>query len=202
MPKNDNHYALFSLYPFFIAGVLLSALWLRRKAARVKRDREDRIADYLARQEQLNKAARELLDFLVDIVNAAALSGDSEYLMVKRINLVLNSRRGEGKTFRDDFTRLADFCCGGFISSLKENHPDLSASERSVCGMLVLGMEPATISRICGFEHEQTFYNKRKEIRKKLGLEHSTPLEAFLQERIEQMNRERSEQVESMLQNK
>ena len=193
-------HAHFLLFPFFIAGVVGSFLWILWQRARRKQERQERIAEYVSRQERLNEAARDLLDFLVDIVNAAALSGDSEYMMVKRINLVLNSRRGEGKSFRDAFTRLADFCCGGFISFLEREHPELSRSERSICAMLMIGMEPGAISRICGFEHEQTFYNKRKDIRKKFGLEHVMPLESFLREMIDRMNQDRAAQVESMLQ--
>ena len=87
-----------------------------------------------------------------------------------------------------------------YCTSANTSLPELSRSERSICAMLMIGMEPGAISRICGFEHEQTFYNKRKDIRKKFGLEHVMPLESFLREMIDRMNQDRAAQVESMLQ--
>ena len=154
--------------------------------------RQQFLSAYIKEQEQLNKAARELLDLLVDIFNAAAISGNSEYLLAKRLHLILSSKRGEGKSLREVFVRLADFCCSGFITTLARQHPDLTLHERTICAMLVIGMDPGTICKVCGFEHEQTFYNKRKEVRRKLALEHNTPLEGFLKDWIVQLRRERA----------
>ena len=157
-----------------------------------ERRRQQFLSDYVKEQERLNTAASELLELLVDIVNAAAISGESEYLLAKRLHLILSCKRGEGKSLREVFTRLADFCCSGFITTLVRQHPDLTMHERRICAMVVIGMDPGTICKVCGFEHEQTFYNKRKEIRRKLGLEHNTPLEGYLKDWISQLKRERA----------
>lgn len=143
----------------------------------------------------MNAAAEELLDFLVEIVNAAAISGDSEYLLAKRFHLILSSKRGESKSLREVFTRLADFCCAGFITTLVQQYPDLTVNERSICAMLVIGMDPGTICKVCGYEHEQTFYNKRKEIRRKLALDHGVPLEGYLKDWIARLKRERAVRI-------
>ena len=95
---------------FFAAGSGLAWFCLRRLLTRRERQRQQLLNEYIAEQEELNAAAEELLDFLVDIVNAAAISGDSEYLLAKRLHLILSTNRGEGKSLRAVFTRLADFC--------------------------------------------------------------------------------------------
>ena len=189
---NSLYYEILFLFLFFAAGSGLAYFWFRRQITLRERRRQQFLSGYLREQERLNKAARELLDLLVDIVNAAAISGDSEYLLAKRLHLILRSKRGEGKSLREVFVRLADFCCSGFITTLVRQYPELTGHERSICAMLVIGMDPGTICKVCGFEHEQTFYNKRKEIRRKLGLEHNTPLEGYLKDWVTRLNRERT----------
>lgn len=180
---------------FFAAGSGLAWFCLRRLLTRRERQRQQLLNEYIAEQEELNAAAEELLDFLVDIVNAAAISGDSEYLLAKRLHLILSTNRGEGKSLRAVFTRLADFCSAGFITALGRQYPDLSPSERSICAMLVIGMDLGTICKVCGYENEQTFYNKRKEIRRKLSIDHGVPLEGYLKDWIARLKRERSVRI-------
>lgn len=177
----------------------MSYLCFHRLHIRKERERQRLLTEYLSEQERLNAAAGELLDFLVDIVNASASSGNSEYLLAKRLNLILSSNRGEGRSLRDEFTHLADFCYAGFITSLVTDCPDLTQSERSICSMMVLGMEPGTICKICGYESEQTFYNKRKEIRRKFRLDRPVPLEGFLKERVTRLQQERSTRIGGLL---
>lgn len=167
--------------------------------SRKVRERQRLLTDYLSEQEHLNKASAELLELLVDIVNATTRGGESEYMLAKRLNHVLSSDRGEGKSLRDAFTRLCDFCCAGFITSLRAKYPELSYNERSICGMMVIGLEPGAICRICGYENEQTFYNKRKEIRRKFDLDRAVQLESFLREWIARLRRERSLRIGLLL---
>ena len=197
MPNYNNHGNHF-IRLFFAAGTGLSFLLFRRQAARSERERQRLLTEYVSEQERLNAAASQLLEFLVDIVNAASLGGENEYLLAKRLNLILSVNRGEGRTLRDAFTRLADFCCAGFITSLTEQCPELTINERSICGMMVIGMEPGTICKVCGYEHEQTFYNKRKEIRRKLGLEHPVQLDGYMREWIARLLRERATRIDML----
>ena len=182
-----------------MAGAGLSYLLLRKQMSRREQEHRRLLKAYVSEQERLDAAASELLIFLVEIINAAARSGESEYMLAKRLNLILTSRRGEGRTLRDVFTRLADFCCGGFITRLGTDCPDLSPSEKAVCSMMVIGLEAGTISKVCGFEHEQTFYNKRKDIRRKIGLDHSAQLEVYLQEWIDRLKDDRSRRIGELL---
>lgn len=166
-------------------------MFLRRRLIRRERQRQQIFTAYITSQEKLNATAGELLDFLVEIANAAAISGDSEYLLAKRLNGILSSKRGEGKSLRALFIRLADFCSAGFITMLSRRYPELTAHERCICAMLIIGMDPGTICKVCGFEHEQTFYNKRKEIRRKLSIDHGVPLESYLKDEIRRLKHER-----------
>ena len=138
---NSNYYEFLLIQLFFAAGSGLAYLFFRRRLIRFERRRQQIFTDYITGQEELNAAAGELLDFLVEIVNAAAISGDSEYLLARRLNIILSSKRGEGKSLREVFMRLADFCSAGFITMLSRQYPDLTQNERSICAMIVIGME-------------------------------------------------------------
>lgn len=131
---------------------------------------------------QIAPAVRYLIDLLTDIANAAAQSGESGYLLAKRLNRILTSQRGESRSIKDAYILLADFYSAGTLSFLRQNFPDLTPNEISLCGMIALGIEPACIGKVFGYDHIQTFYNKRKTIRKKIGLERGIPLEGFLKE--------------------
>ena len=125
-------------------------------------------------------AVHVLIEFLSDIANAAALSGENEYLLAKRLDRILSSPRGEGRTIKDQFFCLADLHEAGLLTYLEQIAPDLTRGEIGMCGMIMLGLEPVCISRVLGYDHEQTFYNKRTDIRRKLHLERDESLEGYL----------------------
>ena len=68
-----------------------------------------------------------------------------------------------------------------------------------MCGLIMLGIEPACISKVFGYDHVQTFYNKRKDIRRKRQLEHEIPLEKFLQKQIERLREEKEAQLRDLI---
>jgi len=55
--------------------------------------------------------------------------------------------------------------------------------------MIILGLEPVCISKVLGFDHVQTFYNKRTDIRRKLHLEREESLEGYLSDLIALLRR-------------
>lgn len=131
-------------------------------------------------RDRMVPAVHSLVDLLSEIANAAAQSGDSEYLLAKRLDRILTSPRGEGRSIKENFLRLADLHEAGLLTHLEQTVPDLTHSEIGLCGMIMLGLEPPCISRVLGYDHEQTFYNKRTEIRKKLHLGRDESLEGYL----------------------
>ena len=139
---------------------------------------------------RVGPAVRILTDMLVDIANESAMSGDKIYLLARRLDRILSSPRGEGRTVREDFAVLSDLYDAGLISWLRQNFPELSPGDISLCAMLSLGVEPICISKVLGYDHEQTFYNKRRDLRRKLGLEHDVPLEKYLAGQAEQLRKD------------
>ena len=135
-----------------------------------------------ADRSRLDPASRVLTGLLTDIANAASQSGDSEYMLAKRLDRILTSPRGEGRSVREEFLLLSDACHAGLLTWLAEQYPDLTRNELALCGMIALGLDPLCIGKILGYDHEQTFYNKRADIRKKLQIERSVSLEGFLRE--------------------
>lgn len=128
-----------------------------------------------------------LVELLSDIANASAQSGESEYLLAKRLDRILSSSRGEGRTIKEQFLCLADLHEAGLLTYLEQISPELTRSEIGMCGMIMLGLEPPCISRVLGYDHEQTFYNKRTDIRKKLHLERDESLEGYLSDVVAQL---------------
>ena len=151
---------------------------------RIRRQRKD-IKDLLlfitTEQSRIDTAARLLVELLSDSANASAQSGDNEYLLAKRLSRILTAPRGEGRTIRESFLVLANFYDGGLLSQLEKTY-HLTRNDLVLCGMITLGMDPSCISKILRYDHERTFYNKRSELRRKLNLDHSVPLESFLNE--------------------
>lgn len=88
---------------------------------------------------------------------------------------------------KEAFRILADAYDAGLLTRLALDHPDLTKAEIGLCGMLTLGLEPPCIGKVMGYEHVQTFYNKRKNIRKKLHLPHDQMLESFLIDKVRQL---------------
>ena len=154
--------------------------------------------DYLSESERSRQAAGELLKFLVEILNAAARSGESEYLLARRLNLVLTASRGEGRSIRELLGILSEQYCSGLMSALLREFPELTPGETSICGMMVIGMEPAAICKICRYDNEHSFYNRRAEIRRKLGLGRQVQLERYLLERSEKLGLERRRRIVEM----
>jgi hypothetical protein len=148
-----------------------------------------------ADRDRIEPAIRILVDLLSDIVNAAALSGNSVHMLAKRLDRILSSARGEGRTVRDEFMVLADLYHAGLLTWLEEAFPDLTRNEIGLCGLIVLGMEPACIDRIFGYDHGQTFYNKRADIRRKLRLDRSVPLERYLNDTADRLRREHAMRI-------
>lgn len=144
-------------------------------------------------------AIHELVELMTDVANASAQSGSSEYLLAKRLDRILSTPRGEGRTIKDAYIRLANIHEAGLISYLEQRFPELSPNEAGLCGLIMLGIEPACISKVFGYDHVQTFYNKRKDIRKKLQLEHEIPLEKFLQKQIERLREEKEAQLRDLI---
>ncbi len=171
----------------FETGILVILIILLRRA-------KDQIRSFLKytsdERLRIDRAVRILVDLLTDIVNASALSGESVHMLAKRLNRILTSARGEGRTIKDEFMVLADLYEGGLLTWLQMHHPSLTRNEVGLCGLITLDLYPASIDRIFGYDHGQTVYNKRGEIRKKLQLDRAVPLERFLKEKSEQLRQE------------
>ena len=139
---------------------------------------------------RIDPATRTLVELLSDIANASAQSGESQYLLAKRLNNILISPRGEGRIIKESFLVLANLYDSGLLSELVRECPELTHSELVLCGMLTVGLDPVCISKILGYDHEHTFYNKRADIRKKLRLSHTVPLEGYLSDRAQSLRKE------------
>ena len=82
------------------------------------------------------------------------------------------------------------------------NYPDIEtikADLSKIDNVIMLDIEPACISKVFGYDHVQTFYNKRKDIRKKLLLEHDIPLEKYLEELIEKLRIEDERRIHDLI---
>jgi len=154
---------------------------------RCKNELQDLLRFIKTDRARVDPATRILVDLISDIANAAALSGESQYLLIKRLNGILLSSRGESRSVKDAFLILANLYNSGLLSQLALEHPGLNHNELVLCSMITVGLEPVCISKILGYDHEHTFYNKRAEVRKKLGVAHDIPLERYLFERVEHL---------------
>jgi len=184
-----DSYEDLSLLPVFFAStgliVTLCILLYRRK-----NELQDLLHFIQTDRARVDPATRILVDLISDIANAAALSGDSQYMMVKRLNGILLSPRGESRIIKESFLILANLYAHGLLSQLALEHPGLNHNELVLCGMIMVRLDPVCISKVLGYDHEHTFYNKRADVRKKLGVAHHIPLDRYLDERVEKLRQE------------
>ena len=162
-----------------LTGLLLVVFFLiRRQRAEVqellKRLEADRVRAW--------PAIQILAELMADVANAAAHSGDSAHLLAKRLDRIFSFDSGEARSFKDAFFVIADLSNAGLLTALADRFPNLTHTELALCGMIRLGLDPACISKVLGYDHEQTFYNRRTDIRKKMGLDRTVSLEGYLDE--------------------
>ena len=167
--------------------MVLLAACLTWRIHRQKSDIKELLTLISHDRDRMVPAVRSLVELLADIANAAAQSGDSGYLLAKRLDHILASPRGEGRTIKEQFLILADLYEAGLITYLEQTEPALTRNETALCGMIMLGLEPPCICRVFGYEHVQTLYNKRGDIRKKLHIETEALLEEYLSGLIDQL---------------
>ena len=158
--------------------------------SRQKKDFQDLLTFIKTERVRIDPATRILVELLSDIANASAKSGESQYLLAKRLNNILVSPRGEGRIIKESFLVLANLYNSGLLSELARECPELTHNEIVLCGMITVGLDPVCISKILGYDHEHTFYNKRADIRKKLQLSHTVPLERYLSDRSLSLRKE------------
>lgn len=163
------------------------SICLLLQLARQRSDIKELLKQIRKDRDRMVPAVHALVELVSEIANAAARSGENEYLLAKRLDLILSSSRGEGKIIKQHFFALADLHEAGVLTYLEQIAPELSRSEIGLCGMIILGLEPPCISRVFGYDHVQTFYNKRTEIRKKLYLEKDASLEGYLNGLVDQL---------------
>lgn len=181
---------------FFLVGL---TAFLCRQLYRQKIEIRELLKQIDTKCKRTVPAVRSLTELLADIANASAQSGDSEYLLAKRLDRILSSPRGEGRSVKDAFIQLADLYSAGLLSHLKQHYADLTPNEIALCGMILLGIEPACISKVFGYDHVQTFYNKRKTIRRKMHLAHGIPLEGFLKDLSARIRHETEERIRELV---
>jgi DNA-binding CsgD family transcriptional regulator len=179
----------FLLHPvFFATAGLIATLFVL--LSRKNKDFQELLAYIKSDRGRIDPATRILVELLSDIANASAQSGESQYLLAKRLNNILISPRGEGRIIKESFMVLANLYDSGLLSELVRECPELSHNELILCGMITVGLNPVCISKILGYDHEHTFYNKRADVRKKLRLSHTVPLEGYLSERAQSLRKE------------
>lgn len=167
--------------------------------SRQKKDFQDLLSFIKTDRARVDPAIRTLVELLSDIANASAQSGESQYLLAKRLNTILLSPRGEGRIIKESFLVLANLYDSGLLSELVRECPELSHNEIVLCGMITVGLDPVCISKILGYDHEHTFYNKRADIRKKLRLSHTVPLEGYLSERAQSLRKEHETYLRALI---
>ena len=70
---------------------------------RQKSDIKELLQQIRRDRDRMVPAVHALVELVSEIANAAARSGENEYLLAKRLDLILSSSRGEGKIIKGHF---------------------------------------------------------------------------------------------------
>ena len=84
-------------------------------------------------------------------------------------------------SFVKDIRAIASLYCEGFVETIQSLSNDLTNEEINLACLILLGFDNYQIRILFNHTHAQSIYNKRRRLRKKLGLDNDVDLETFFQ---------------------
>lgn len=140
-------------------------------------------------QRQIEMYILLLKDRLADIrkvVDIAILSGDNPHLAHQKMKhwIISHSNIAYNRVARNLIQQLADICCKGIISKLRETYPPLRNDELTICAYICLDFSSDQICYLGKYKNINSLYNIRHRIKCKLGKHSSWELDVILKEMI------------------
>lgn len=168
-----------------VAAAVISYL-----AASISRYRRS-ITLYLAELSRIESRNLLYLNNLVDLVRetmaTAAISGENPVLLVKRLKKNFSVQHSNVESLIRTLPALADVTCSGLITCLRARFPMLTENDIMFVSMSALKFDQNCIDYAFGYCNVRTYYNKRHEIRKKMGIPDNILFEDYIASVIDEL---------------
>lgn len=168
-----------------VAAAVISYL-----AASISRYRKS-ITLYLAELSRIESRNLLYLNNLVDLIRetmeTAAVSGENPMLLVKRLKKNFSVQHSNVESLIRTLPALADVTCSGLITCLRARFPMLTENDIMFISMSALKFDQNCIDYAFGYGNVRTYYNKRHEIRKKMGIPDNILFEDYIATVIDEL---------------
>ena len=140
-----------------------------------------------------------LAGIVTEVLHTTTIAGSSTALLAKRLVKNFSYKQSNVKSVVRMLPSLVEFHCHGLISNLKSICPTLSDKELIFCSLVALGLPPACICMVFGFDSLNTVYNNSSRIRAKLGVRRETDIYAFMADRIQRLKEEQKKALDESI---
>lgn len=145
-----------------------AVLYLIYQSVILRKKSDSRGADYVSIQEIPRQAIYSLTQFSVSLIEDLLEMPPERAFETGRQRQSLICEGRDIPEFLTNAVTLADYQCYGIITHLRNNYPELTADELSVCAMICLGISSETSRTILKMSNPASFYNMRSRIRRKI----------------------------------
>lgn len=161
---------IFILVFFFFACVLI---WFIYRAKRKERKKEEKI-------NSLKNVLDDWINFLKTLADMAVKTKKKPEQFLETFKENLNLKTGKERFF-SDLHAWVNQSHHGIVDYLKKEHPHLTDEDLDFCCLLYLKMPMDVMLLMYDLTNKNSLYNKRSDLRKKMGLSPDINLEHYLE---------------------
>ena len=161
---------IFLLVFFFFACVLI---WFIYRAKRKERKKEEKI-------NSLKSVLDDWVNFLKTLADMAVKMKKKPEQFLETFKENLNLKTGKERFF-SDLHAWVNQSHHGIVDYLKKEHPHLTDEDLDFCCLLYLKMPMDVMLLMYDLTNKNSLYNKRSDLRKKMGLSPDINLEHYLE---------------------
>ena len=142
---------------------------------------KEQLHTQLSQQQLYKNELENRIDTLRTLTNMTDIYAGNKEKFYDKCRAYINMCNQNEVSFVKDIRTIASLYCEGFVERLQSRYPDLTDEDINLACIILLGFDNNQIRILFNHSHTQSVYNKRRRLRKKLGLDNDIELETFLQ---------------------
>ena len=142
---------------------------------------KEQLHTQLSQQQLYKNELENRIDTLRTLTNMTDIYAGNKEKFYDKCRAYINMCNQKEVSFVKDIRTIASLYCEGFVEKLQSRYPDLTDEDINLACIILLGFDNNQIRILFNNSHTQSVYNKRRRLRKKLGLDNDIELETFLQ---------------------
>ena len=142
---------------------------------------KEQLHTQLSQQQLYKNELENRIDTLRILTNMTDIYAGNKEKFYDKCRAYINMCNQKEVSFVKDIRTIASLYCEGFVERLQSRYHDLTDEDINLACIILLGFDNNQIRILFNHSHTQSVYNKRRRLRKKLGLDNDIELETFLQ---------------------